>query len=176
MNPSGSDTRTFQMPGNAWPMVKRTVRAYGASQGNKGSAVQTVADLADIQRTVVSANNSFLRSTGILEIESNKLTPLGVRLATGVGIENATVITEALQEIAWTTPVLRQLLSTLQARGPMQTEAFRGQIILMAGLNENSPTLKNVKTLIDMLEEGKLIENGRIKCFSCLSPRWKTAP
>lgn len=159
MTPSSIDVRTFQMPGHPWPMVKRIVRAYGASQSDENSTVQSVADLANVQRTVVSGNNNFLRSIGVLEIDNNRLTPLGVKLATGIGIENASLIAEAIQEVASTTPILNRLLSTLKARGPMEADAFRGQVILLAGLNQNSPTLKNVKTLIDMLEEGELIES-----------------
>jgi hypothetical protein len=155
---SAANPRVFQMPGHAWSMVKRIVRAYGAAQNDENSNVESVAKLAGIHRPIVSANNNFLRSIGILDSEKNKLTPLGVMLATGLGLENTALITEALRDAILSTPILAQVVNMLRARGPMEIVGFRGQIILAAGLNESSPNLPMVKTLIDMLEESGLIE------------------
>jgi hypothetical protein len=80
-------------------MVKRIIRAYGASQEDEDSTVESVAKLAGIQRPAVSANNNFLRSIGVLELEKSKLTQLGVKLSTGIGLENEPITTEALQEV-----------------------------------------------------------------------------
>jgi hypothetical protein len=80
---------------------------------------------------------------------------LGLKLATGIGVENPSIITEALQEIIRTTAVLSKVLNVLRARGAMDVSAFRGQIILAVGLSEDLPA---IKTLIDLFEESKLIE------------------
>lgn len=151
-------------------MVKRIVRAYGAAPKDEDSSVQSVAALAGLHRPIVSANNNFLRSLGVLDPDKLKLTPVGVKLATGIGIESVPIITEALQELAKATPILAQLLNVLRARGPMDMAAFRGQIILATGLNENSPSLSMVKTLVDLLEESKLIETRDDKVILCGSP------
>jgi len=153
-----ANQRAFQMPGHAWTMVKRIVRAYGAAQNDENINVEGVARLAGIHRPIVSANNNFLRSVGILDLDRLKLTALGVKLATGIGIENASLVTEALAEVVLTTPILYQLLSTLQARGPMDIAAFRAQVILAVGLNENSANLPMVKTIVDLMEESTLIQ------------------
>jgi hypothetical protein len=154
---TATNPRTFQMPANSWTMVKRIIRAYGAAQEDEDSNVQSVADLAGMHRPIVSANNGFLRSLGVLDVDKCKLTPLGVKLATGIGLESAPIVAESLQEIAKTTPVLAQLANMLRARGPMDITAFRGQIILTIGLNERSPHLGMVKTLVELLEESQLI-------------------
>lgn len=175
MTPS-TNPRTFQMPGNAWSMVKRIVRAYGAAQNDENSNVEAVAKLAGIHRPIVSSNNNFLRSMGLLDPEKPKLTPLGVKLATGIGLENPSIVTEALQEAVLTTPVLAQLVNTLRARGAMDVEAFRGQIILAVGLNENSSNLPMVKTLIDLLEEAGLTEVRENRVFLRGTPRVDVKP
>jgi hypothetical protein len=161
---SPANPRTFQMPGHGWAMVKRIVRAYGAAQNDDNASVDSVAKLAGIHRPVVSANNNFLRSIGVLDLEKPKLTPLGMKLSTGIGLGNAAIVTEALQEVVHTTPILAQLENILRARGTMDAAAFRGQAILAAGLTDNSANLPMVKTLIDLLEESKLIEirDGKI--------------
>ena len=167
---TAANPRTFQMPSHSWTMVKRIVRAYGAVPKDEDSSVQSVAALAGLHRPIVSANNNFLRSLGVLDPDKLKLTPVGVKLATGIGIESVPIITEALQELAKATPILAQLLNVLRARGPMDMAAFRGQIILATGLNENSPSLSMVKTLVDLLEESKLIETRDDKVILCGSP------
>jgi hypothetical protein len=146
-------------------MVKRIVRAYGAAQDDETSNVESVAKLAGVQRPIVSANNNFLRSLGILEIDKSKLTLFGVKLATGLGLENESITTEALQDVVRNTPVFFQLLNTLRARGSMEVAAFKGQVILAVGLKPNSRALATIRTLIDLLEESQLVEIRDDKVF-----------
>jgi hypothetical protein len=162
---TAANPRFFQMPAHSWQMVRRIVRAYGAAQNDDSSNVESVAKLAGIHRPIVSANNNFLRSVGILDLDKSKLTALGVKLATGIGVDNTSLVTEALEEIVLTTPILVQLINTLRARGAMDISAFRGQIILAVGLNEKSANLPMVKTLIDMMEESALIQVRDEKAF-----------
>lgn len=162
---SPANPRTFQMPGHGWAMVKRIIRAYGAAQSDENASVESVAKLAGIHRPIVSANNNFLRSVGVLDMDKPKLTALGVRLSTGIGIQNAAITIEALQEIVQTTPILAQLVNVVRARGPVDIETFRGQVVLAAGLTDSSPNLPMVKTLVDLLEESKLIEIREDKVF-----------
>lgn len=153
------------MPGHGWAMVKRIVRAYGAAQNDENASVDSVAKLAGIHRPIVSANNNFLRSIGMLDSDKPKLTPLGVKLSTGIGLGNIAIVSEALQEAVQTTPILAQLVNTVRARGAMDAMAFRGQVILAAGLTDSSSSLPMVKTLIDLLEESGLIEIRDNKIF-----------
>ena len=165
MSSAASIPRTFQMPSHAWGMVKRIIRAYGAAHGEESNSVESVAKLAGIHRPMVSGNNNFLRSIGIVELDKPKLTPLGVKLATGIGLENESIITDILQEVIRTTPVLNQSINMLRARGSMELQALRGQIILAVGLNENSHNIAAIKTVIDLLEESKLLEIRDEKVF-----------
>jgi hypothetical protein len=158
MTAQSANPKTFQMPTHGWVMIKRLLRAYGAAQDDDKANVEAVAKLAGVPRPSVSSNNNFLRSIGLLEMDRPKLAPLGVKLATGIAVENTSIIVEALQEVVRTTPVLNQLLNTLRARGSMDQSAFRGQVILAAGLKANSPSLATIKTLFDLFEESQLIE------------------
>ena len=118
------------MPGSSWEMVKRIIRAYHAAQEDEAPTIEQIARLAGVQRPVVSMNNNFLRASGILQEDKNKLTPLGVRLATGISHNNQSLIVAALQDLAKEYGPLSQLISLLRARGEMKIEAFRGEIIL----------------------------------------------
>jgi hypothetical protein len=138
-------------------MLKRIVRAYGAAQDEEASNVESVAKLAGVSRPSVRSNNNFLRSIGVLDLDRPKLTPLGVKLAPGVALDDGP-ITRRSRRLSKTTPILNQLWSTLRAHGSMDTGAFSGQIILTVGLKPSSPSLTTIKALTDLFEESGLVE------------------
>jgi hypothetical protein len=148
----------LQVPSGSWESLKKIIRAYHAAEDHDNPTVDDVASLAGVQRPVVSANNNFLRSMGIVQEGQNKLTPLGTRLATGLSLNNDSLVTDALKELIKGHPSLSILLNMMKARGTMTLEAMRGEIILLAGLNQNSRNLPFIKAIIDMMEDSKLIE------------------
>jgi hypothetical protein len=149
----------FAMPYHSWETILKIIRAYNAASSYEKATVNDVAKLAGFQRPVVSANNNFLREMGLLQADQNKLTPLGTQLATGIEIGNQSMVTEALQESVKYSPGLTRLLNTLRARGTMSIDAFKGQLITVAQLTKDSPTLSTQKTVIDYLEAAEMIEN-----------------
>lgn len=150
--------KQLQMPGSSWEMVKRIIRAYHAAQEDEAPTIEQIARLAGVQRPVVSMNNNFLRASGILQEDKNKLTPLGVRLATGISHNNQSLIVAALQDLAKEYGPLSQLISLLRARGEMKIEAFRGEIILLAELSQDARAGSLIKAILDLLQESRLIE------------------
>src|SRR5260370_349531 len=114
----------LQAPGGSWESLKKIIRAYNAVADEENPTVERVAQLAGLQRPVVSSSNNFLRSAGILQEGTNKLTPAATRFATGLGINNQALVTSALQEIVRSQEGLANLLNMLKARSPMSLEAF----------------------------------------------------
>jgi len=148
----------LQAPGGSWESLKKIIRAYHAVADEENPTVEKVAQLAGLQRPVVSGSNNFLRSAGILQEGTNKLTPVATRFATGLGINNQALIASALQEIVKTQDGLSHLFNILRARSTMSLEAFRGEIVLITGLDENSRNLQFLKAIVDML-----VESGMVK-------------
>ena len=145
------------MPGSSWEIIKRVIRAYHAVAKEDNPTGESVAKLAAMPRTVVSTNNNFLRALRILQPDQFKLTETGTRFALGMAMNNAGMAKEALQEAAQQADPLRNLLSILRARGSMATQAFKGEAMILLGLNQNSWQLPFIKTLLDFLEEAQLI-------------------
>jgi hypothetical protein len=150
----------FAMPYSSWDAVQKILRAYNAASGYEKPTVNDIAKLAGIQRPMVSANNNFLRELGLLQAEQNKLTPIGIRLATGIELGNESMVTEALQDSVRYSAGLSQLLNTLRARGTMTVESFKGHLITVAQLKSNSPTLNYIRTVIDYLEAADVIQTN----------------
>jgi hypothetical protein len=147
----------LQAPGGSWESMKRTIRAYHAAADEETPTVERVAQIAGMQRPVVSGSNNFLRSAGILQEGANKLTAVGTRFATGLGLNNQSLSTSALREIVKGQEGLSYLVNILQARSSMTLEAFRGEIVLVTGLDENSRNLQFLKTIVDLLQESGLV-------------------
>lgn len=147
---------TFYMPRSSWETIKRIIRAYHAVEDKETPTVEEIARLGNLQRPVVSASNMFLRSFGIIRPDQNKLTPLGSRIAKGLSLDNQTVVREALQDVVRGNETLNQLVSTVQARGPMKMEAFKGQAIVLTGLNEKKD-LASFRSILDLLDESQVV-------------------
>jgi hypothetical protein len=147
----------FAMPGSSWEMLKRIIKAYYAAQENKESTVESIANLSDIDRPVISSNNKFLRSIGVVEQNQYKLTPVGVKLAMGIARKNAAVIAGALKEIVDKTDELGRVVKTVQARDAMSEDELKVEMMLALGLTEKSPGLSRLRTLIDLLYESKIL-------------------
>jgi hypothetical protein len=154
----------LQAPGGSWESLKKIIRAYHAVADNESPTVEDVAKVAGLQRPVVSGNNNFLRSAGILQENANKLTPVGDRLATGLGINNPSLVDSAIREIVRSQEGLAYLVNLLKARSTMPVEAFRGEIVMIIGLDPDSRNLQFLKAILDMLQEGRIVnvENDEI--------------
>jgi hypothetical protein len=147
----------FPMPSSSWDRIKKIIQAYGAVQEEDNPTVELVAKLAGMHRPDVSKNNNFLRETGLLLPDQYKLTQPGLQLAMGLTIGNQDLVTEALQQVIQETPLFSRLINILKARGTMKEELFRGQLIMETGIGAHSPALNSIKSLMDVLEESKLV-------------------
>ncbi len=148
----------FPMPMSSWSTVKQIIRAYGQVENEEKPTVDQVADIADIPRPMVSANNNFLREIGVVSKEGNKPTPLGSRLAACLVMENESLIAEALQELVHSNSHLNQWVGMIRARGVMKFEHLKGTLALAAGIADKGKQTGPAKAVLDMLQEAKLIQ------------------
>jgi hypothetical protein len=148
---------SFAMPGGAWESIKKIIRAYNAARDEEAPTVESIASLAGVHRPVISKNNNFLRSVGILQKDKNKLTPLGQQFATGLALNNEPLITDTLRQIILDTPVLLRLVNVLRARGEVKLDVFKAQVIVQAGLTESSPNIAYVRALLDMFIDAEIM-------------------
>ncbi len=157
-------TSEFIMPGSSWDSIKRIVKAYYAAHGDKETTVQKIASLGGISRPVISKNNNFLRSIGIVETSDYALTPVGVRLAVGMQKNDRSLVTEALHEIINKSEKLKRMAKVVQARGTMSEEAFRTEAMLVLDLNERSVGFGYLRTLLELLYESHMLtlKDGKV--------------
>jgi hypothetical protein len=148
----------LSMPLASWEALKRIIRAYRQVEADEKPTVEDVAKYAGMMRPVVSANNNFLRDIGVLLESENKPTPLGSRLAQSLAMGNEPLITQTLQEVVRTNPVLSQFVGIVRARGDVQIELLKGEIALAGSLADKTKQGGATKAILDLLQEARLIE------------------
>lgn len=152
------EEKSLSLPGSSWETIKKIVRAFYAAQNEENPRVEDIANLADVPRPVVSLNNNFLRSVGLVRQDQWKLTEMGVRYATALQMNNASMAQETLGEIARSNSLIGQLLRLLTARGHMKADTFKAEALLRLTIGPNERQAQFVKPVFDMLVDGGLIE------------------
>ena len=153
-----ADERKVPLPGSSWETVKRIIRAFHAAHDQENPTVESIAHLAGVPPPVVSTNNAFLRSLGIIQPDKWKLTEIGSRYAMGLTMANAHMSSQALREAIRGSENLTKLVGILNARGAMDLDTFKAEAMLLFGLNANSRQVPFIKTIIDMLNESQAIQ------------------
>ena len=147
----------FALPEGSWETMKRIIRAYRACEQEENPTVESIAKLAGMHRPVISANNNFLRSLELLQVDKNKLTPIGGRLAAGIAMGSVTLFRASLTEAVLRNPVLARMLGMIGARDGMSVQDFKVELMLLGGISEDSRLLRYVTTILDMLVEADLV-------------------
>ena len=171
-----ADSARLVMPGSGWDTVKRIIRAYAAADDQESPRVEDIASLAGVQRPIISLNNNFLRDTGFLREGENKLTVIGSRYAKGLEFSNEHLSTDALQELIRNHSALAYIANMIKARGEMKIDALRGEMIVLAGISDNSKT-GTLRTIIDMLQDAKVFQlDGDVVSYRGNGSASRTAP
>jgi hypothetical protein len=142
-------------PTASWTVLKKLVRAWYTAENSGGEWTQrTVAKLADVQPSRVSANKAFLQAMGIVQSEGIGLTDAGRNLGLGLSNENPRVTQQALQKVVRENSVLWHLLNIIRSRGVIDTEDFEAEILLLTKQGSDTPGFSiGVGVLEDILLE-----------------------
>jgi len=151
------EDKALALPGSSWETVKKIILAFYAASNEEDAKLETIANYANVQRPVVSMNNNFLRSVGIVRADQWKLTDKGLRYATALRMANTSMAQETLADIAKGNPILNQLVRLLLARGEMNVDTFKAEAMLRLIIAPNDRQAQFVRPLLDMLQDAALI-------------------
>jgi hypothetical protein len=152
-----AEEKLLALPGSSWDTAKKIIRAFYAVQNEENPKLEAIARYAAVPRPVISMNNNFLRSVGLVRDDQWKLTEKGLRYATALQMNNTSMTSETLGELLSANPIINQLLRLLLARGEMKVDTFRAELILRLGISPTDRRVAFVKPLLEMLQEGELI-------------------
>jgi hypothetical protein len=168
----------FELPESGYDLISKIIQGYlraGADAGPK--PLSTVAQTTTISVPQISSNNKFLASIGVLvkEGQKYKLSAEGARLAVALGYP-PDAGREEVQGI-WSGLIaandfLRRVLSAVEIRGEMETEAFAQHIALTSGAPHERRYLTGARAVVDVLLAAGLLvkQNGSVRIAPAGAP------
>ncbi|MGD0167812.1 MAG: hypothetical protein ABSC51_11105 [Gaiellaceae bacterium] len=152
----------LRLPELGFEQISRILKAYHSAARGSTETPVTLSQLVKrtaMNRSVVSSNNGFFVSLGLIEGgNAKRLTPLGVRAAIALdhpGARDAQTVWRTVVENS----ELEQIVDAIRIRQGMDEEALLSHIVLTAGVPKTSRWLTGARTIVDLLEfAGLLIE------------------
>ncbi len=154
---------TFKLPGSSYAELVKIIRAYGHAP--EEAVPKDVADRGGMDPTIVSRNNAFLISIGILSGGKKKsLTSPGRALSQALDFEMPDQIADAWRAIAAENEFLRKIVSAVRIRGGMEPSSLRNHVAYTAGVPRKASALTGAGSVIDVLKAAGLLReaDGRI--------------
>lgn len=150
----------FRLPASSFDVVIRILEAYVRS--SRGPVkLDDVAQRGAMGRTLVSGNNAFLTSVGLIEGGNLKtLTELGREVALASGHPESVEFAQAWHKVSESSEYLQRIVDAVRIRRGMTTDALTSHIVLTAGVPKSNSSLTGARTVIDLLKAaGRLQES-----------------
>lgn len=153
----------FKLPDSSYEELVKIIKAYGHTE--KPISLEEVTRVSGVPRTIVSGNNGFLLSVGIIEGGKAKgPTRLGTTLARALEHEMPEEIQSVWREVVNGNDFLTKMLAAIKIRKGMDIATLQGHIAYSAGERKTSRTATGAKAVVDVLHAAGLVqeEDGRV--------------
>jgi hypothetical protein len=154
-----------KLPRSSYEELCKIIKAYGRME--KPATLDEVNALAGVGKTVVSANNSFLAFTGLVEGgKAKSATVLGKKLAHALEHEIPEEIQVSWKDVIENSEFLRKMTLALKIRKTMEESAFISHIAYSAGEPKSPSVTTGARTVIDILRESGFVNEAEGKLTS----------
>lgn len=163
---------TIRLPGSSYDEVKKIIVAY--TNIGKQAPLDDVARNAGMDRTIVSRNNGFLTSIGVISKGSQKeITPIGAELGRALEYDFLDQVAEYWRQITSEIEFFRNLISSVRIRKGMEPSALRAHVAYSAGQSKSAGVLTGAGTIVEILKvSGALKEqDGKLIATDVVPPR-----
>jgi hypothetical protein len=152
----------FKLPGSSFDELIKIVQAYALI--NKPASLDDVSRRIGMNPTMVSANNGFLISIGILlGGKSKTITPLGKQLGDAIshGIEEEAK--RLWRQFVDDSEFLKNVVSAVRIRRGMEEGALKAHIAYSAGVSKSASVTTGAGAVIELLRQAGAIvdEDGK---------------
>ncbi len=159
----------FKLPRSSYEELCKIIRAYG--RVSKPASLDEVNALAGVGATVISANNLFLTSVGVIEGGKAKAaTQKGKDLAAALEHEIPEEIRNQWSRVVQENEFLSKMRTAVQIRRSMEASSLEAHIAYSAGEPKTGQVMTGARTVIDILraadaiteKDGQLVPGARI--------------
>lgn len=150
----------LDLPYNGYDVISKILHAY-ALCGSKPVSLDEVASKAGMDRTVVSRNNGFLSSLGLISGGKSKiLTEQGRAIAIALGHDLDEDIVQAWRKIILASPAMQAVLDMIQVQKTVAVDVLPAKIAATLGAPDSTMTRTGTNTLVEILKKsGLLVES-----------------
>lgn len=155
---NGDAGKKLALPGSSYDVVAKILHAY-ALCGDTPASLDTVAAKAAMDKTIVSRNNGFLVSLGLLtEGKSKTLTPDGKRLALAIGNNLEEDAAVEWRRIFLNAPAAKGVVDMLKVQKEIPIAALSGRVAATLGQTTSTATTTGVNALVEILTKAGVIQ------------------
>lgn len=154
---------TFRLPKSSYDELVKIVRAYGST--GDATNLDDVAQTAAMDKTIVSRNNAFLISMGIIAGGKAKgITEKGRLLAQALQYEMQADISTHWRELIASNEFLQKMVTAVSIRGGMEDSALQSHIAYSAGESKNPAVMTGAGAVVEILRVAGLVkeEDGKL--------------
>lgn len=166
----------FALPKSSYGELAKMVQAYHSSdQRSKGEpvAVPDVAEAAAMHPSLLSRNNKFFHSVGLIQGGQRKtLTEAGRALGLALSHDDEAAVVEAWSRVVDESDFLDRVISAVRIRGGMDEQSLQTHIALTAGAAKSAQTRTGTAAVIQVLvAAGRLVdEQGTLRATMPAAP------
>lgn len=167
----------LKLPGSSFEEVSKIIQAYAFA--NKVVSLEDVSKRIGMHATVISRNNGFLVSIGILEGGRNKgITPLGKKLGDAISHGLDEEVTSILHQIVEDTDFLKNVVSAVRIRRGMDEPSLKAHIAYSAGQAKSQGVMTGTGAIVELLKRSGHLEevDGKLTAAAAQSVQQETTP
>jgi hypothetical protein len=148
---------TFRLPKSSYDELVKIVQAYGNS--GEAAALDEVAQSVAMDKTIISRNNAFLSSVGIIQGGKAKgITEKGKALSHALQFNVPDDIAAHWRDIVNSNEFLQKMVTAVSIRGGMEDSALKSHIAYSAGEAKSTFVMAGAGAIVEILKVARLVK------------------
>jgi hypothetical protein len=148
---------TFRLPKSSYDELVKIIQAYGNS--SQAATLDEVAQTSAMDKTIISRNNAFLVSIGIIEGGKAKgITEKGRSLAQALHYNVLVDVATHWRELVNANEFLQKMVNAVRIRGGMEDSALKSHIAYSAGEQKNTFVMAGAGAVVEILKVSGLVK------------------
>jgi hypothetical protein len=153
----------FRLPGSSYDELTKIIRGYGHYDADV--PLSEIAQVVGMHPTVVSRNNAFLVSTGIVQGGQRKaMTPSGKSLARALDHNIPDEISRSWREVVSGNQFIQKLLAAVRIRRGMDPSTLQAHVAYSAGQKKSQAVMAGAAAVVEIMRAAGLLreQNGKL--------------
>lgn len=154
-------SETYKLPGSSYEEFVKIIKAYATGKIGIPMTLETVAQTAGMDKTIVSRNNGFLVQLSLIS-DGNKKSPTqeGLDLGRAYSLKMDEQVTRIWKTIIEKDEFLSRMLSAIKIRNGMEKSSFINHILYSSGSSNNNNTRAGASTIVEIYKVARLVEEN----------------